>query len=99
MKALSTFTMKLDLCSKAASTRVHSHEVALGRGAARQAIGRFSKRTQQNGSSPVYRLGDSVRHGRYGTGRVMARMPDGRLQIRFDGVGKSQMIFPSLLQR
>jgi hypothetical protein len=50
-------------------------------------------------STPEYRLGEAVYHGLYGVGQIMAHLPDGRLQIRFDGVRKSRMIFPSLINR
>ncbi len=99
MNALSTLTMKRNLRSKSGSARNFRSEETLGREAVRQVIGRFGGRPSLNGTSPDYRLGDIVRHARYGTGRVMAQLPDGRLQIRFEGVRKSQMIFPSLLQR
>lgn len=50
-----------------------------------------------SGVAPGYRLGDSVRHGRFGTGRVIAPWPDGTLLVRFDGEAKSRLIWPSLL--
>ena len=44
-----------------------------------------------------YRLGQTVHHSRFGTGRVMAHWPDGTLLVRFDGAVKSRLVFPSLL--
>ena len=45
------------------------------------------------------RLGDAVRHGRYGFGVVTARWPDGRLQIRFDRVARNRLIWPTHVTR
>jgi hypothetical protein len=52
-----------------------------------------------SGSASGFRLGETVQHGRFGTGRVMSHWPDGRLLVRFDGAVKSRLIFPSLLNR
>ena len=47
--------------------------------------------------TPAYRLGETVNHGGFGVGRVMAHWPDGRILIRFDGKARNQLVFPSLL--
>ena len=49
------------------------------------------------GTTPSYQLGQIVHHGRFGTGRVMAHWPDGRLQVKFNGADKNRLVFPSLL--
>jgi hypothetical protein len=98
MNALSTFAMKLNFHSKPASSRVQTTRQALGRTTVRHESFISEESNNSNGRIPSLHLGDTVRHARFGTGRVMAQLPDGRLQIRFEGVVKSQMIFPSLLQ-
>ena len=50
-------------------------------------------------TKPGYRLGDAVHHSGFGTGRVMAHWPDGTLLVRFDREVKSQLVWPSLLDR
>jgi hypothetical protein len=45
------------------------------------------------------RLGEIVRHSRYGAGRVLAHWPDGTVLVRFDGLAKNQLIWPSFLDR
>lgn len=44
-------------------------------------------------------IGQRVRNGRFGSGRVRALRPDGAVIVRFDGQKSSQIIFPSLLER
>ena len=48
---------------------------------------------------PKLRLGENVRHGRHGTGRVLAHWPDGTVLVRFDDMAKNQLIWPSFLDR
>jgi hypothetical protein len=98
MNTLSALAMKLDVRSMFASSRDRISDQALGRSAVNHKSISSQARESMNGKPPGLQLGDTVRHDRFGTGRVMARYPDGRMQIRFVGVGKSQMIFPSLLQ-
>jgi len=50
-----------------------------------------------SGTAPSHRLGQIVHHSRFGTGRVVAHWPDGRLQVKFDGEDKNRSVFPSLL--
>jgi hypothetical protein len=45
------------------------------------------------------RLGESVQHSRYGAGRVLAHWADGTVLVRFDGLAKNQLIWPSFLDR
>lgn len=45
-----------------------------------------------------FRLGDLVRHGRYGAGRVQAHWPDGTVLVRFDRVGRNRLVWPSFLE-
>ena len=45
------------------------------------------------------RLGENVRHSRYGTGRVLAHWSDGTVLVRFDNLAKNQLIWPSFLDR
>ena len=56
-----------------------------------------------NGSSSAMtskpRLGETVRHSRYGKGRVLAHWPDGTLLIRFGNEAKNRLVSPSLLYR
>jgi len=99
MNALSTVTTMLNLRSKPPSSRFQVAGKAAGLKAILQTQSTPRKSENPSSGPPVLQLGDTVRHGRFGTGQVMARLPDGRLQIRFDGVEKSLMIFPSLLQR
>jgi hypothetical protein len=48
---------------------------------------------------PGYRISDPVRHTSFGVGRVVSTWPDGRLLVRFDGMGKNRLVFPSVLKR
>lgn len=50
-------------------------------------------------AASIYRLGDPVRHGRYGAGMVKAHWPDGTILVRFDREAKSQLVWPSFLDR
>lgn len=45
------------------------------------------------------RLGEAVRHSRYGVGRVLAHWADGTILVRFDNMAKNQLIWPSFLDR
>ncbi len=45
------------------------------------------------------RLGENVRHSRYGTGRVLAHWADGTVLVRFDDLVKNELIWPSFLDR
>ncbi|MFQ5922834.1 MAG: hypothetical protein ACE5M4_08320 [Anaerolineales bacterium] len=45
------------------------------------------------------RLGEAVRHSRYGTGWALAYWPDGTLLIRFDKEAKNRLVWPSFLDR
>ena len=56
---------------------------------------RSSKVSSEKAQS--YRLGEIVHHGSFGSGRVKALWPDGRVLVRFDRAAKNQLIFPSLL--
>lgn len=47
--------------------------------------------------APCYQIGEAVQHAGYGTGQVIGHWPDGRLQIRFDNMVKSQLVFPTLV--
>jgi hypothetical protein len=61
-------------------------------------IGALSAKGQDgNRIMRKYLIGENVTHGQYGTGQVMAHLPDGRLQVRFEGAQKSRLIFPSYL--
>ena len=59
----------------------------------------FRSEKASTGTAQTYRLGDAVHHSGYGTGRVMAHWPDGTLLVRFDREVKSQLVWPSLLDR
>ena len=50
-------------------------------------------------TAPSYRLGEAVQHGKFGSGRVMAHWPDGTLLVRFEGMAKSRLVWPSFLDR
>jgi hypothetical protein len=98
MNSLSALEMKLDIQTKSIAQKLFVREIS------GQVDAQPIKATIHNGNlassnAPDYRLGEPVYHGRYGVGQVMAHLPDGRLQIRFDGVRKSRMIFPSLINR
>lgn len=60
-----------------------------------------SKRS--NGSSSLTeskpRIGEAVRHSRYGKGQVLAHRPDGTLLIRFNNSTKNRLVWPSFLDR
>lgn len=45
------------------------------------------------------RLGEAVRHSRFGAGQVLAHWPDGTLLVQFDNAAKNQLIWPSFLSR
>ncbi|NIM93350.1 MAG: hypothetical protein GTO18_06530 [Anaerolineales bacterium] len=49
------------------------------------------------GTKRNYRLGEAVRHGKFGAGQVLGHWPDGRLLIRFDSEVMSRLVFTSLL--
>lgn len=98
MNTLSTLAMRLNSRSKQwAATSLSSKSKPSGLVAQiKEAV------TDELGTSrqPAgYRMGEAVFHGRFGIGKVMAQYPDGRLQIRFDDYAKSQLIYPSLLNR
>jgi hypothetical protein len=57
----------------------------------------FSPSKISSGKAPARCLGDAVHHGQFGSGRVMAHWPDGTLLIRFEGGGKSRLVWPSFL--
>jgi hypothetical protein len=59
----------------------------------------FRSEKASSGTAQAYRLGDAVQHSGFGTGRVMAHWPDGTLLVRFDRDVKSQLVWPSLLDR
>lgn len=88
MNSLSALEMKINIQSKSMAQKLFE------RGISEQANAPPNKL-----KIPDYRLGEAVHHERYGAGQVMAHLPDGRLQIRFAGVRKSQMIFPSFINR
>ena len=50
-----------------------------------------------SGSVSSYRIGEVVHHGQFGTGRVVACWPDGRLQVKFADSARSRFVFPSFL--
>ena len=65
-----------------------------------------SRTASSNGSQgassaakPKLRLGENVRHGRFGTGRVLAHWSDGTVLVRFDDMAKNHLIWPSFLDR
>ena len=49
--------------------------------------------------TPAYRASESVHHSRFGMGRIISTWPDGRLLVRFESLGKNQLVFPSFLKR
>jgi hypothetical protein len=46
-----------------------------------------------------YQLGETVFHGSFGRGQVVAAWPDGRLLVSFSDIGENRLVFPSLLGR
>ena len=58
---------------------------------------RYSGPSSLTNSKP--RLGEAVRHSRFGDGQVLAHWPDGTLLVRFDNVTKNQLVWPSFLRR
>jgi hypothetical protein len=100
MNTLSALEMKLNIGSKEKEAPDFSLRRLLSRPLAQSGLEKGIGRSRNASSnSPDYRLGESVCHGRFGVGQVMALAPDGRLQIRFHGARKSMMIFPSFLDR
>lgn len=64
---------------------IKENSIRLGEGSARTASG--------------YQLGEPVRHGQFGRGRVVAHWPDGTLLVRFEDMAKSRLVWPSFLDR
>lgn len=88
MNALSTLELKKTGFKKQqASRRLTIKEIFQG-----------AKPTRAIANRPKYLLGEAVYHPRYGDGEIMAQLPDGRLQVRFQGMRRSQLIFPSFLR-
>ena len=57
-------------------------------------------RPQVGTKTPVKNhLGQAVMHKQYGIGNIVAMLPDGRIQVRFKDVRKSQFLFPSCVDR
>jgi hypothetical protein len=60
--------------------------------------GRGSRGAPSSAKSKL-RLGEAVRHSRYGVGRVLAYWADGTVLVRFEDLVKNQLIWPSFLDR
>jgi hypothetical protein len=56
-------------------------------------------RVASSAANPKLRLGENVRHSRFGTGWVLAHWSDGTVLVRFDNLAKNQLIWPSFLDR
>ena len=98
MNSLSALEMKLGMQTKSITRKQFVRETS-GQVDAQSTKATIRDSIFAPNNAPDYRLGEPVYHGRYGVGQVMAQLPDGRLQIRFDGVRKSRMIFPSFINR
>jgi len=98
MNSLSALEMKFNGQFKNIARKISVKEI-VGQVDTQPIKANFSHNNLALGNAPGYRLGEAVYHGQYGVGQVMAQLPDGRLQIRFDGARKSRMIFPSLINR
>lgn len=98
MISLSALEMKLNLRTKSIARKLFIREFS-GQVDAQPIKAAIHDSNLASSHAQEYRLGEAIYHGRYGAGQVMAHLPDGRLQIRFDGVRETRMIFPSLLDR
>jgi hypothetical protein len=97
--------MSTELISNEATFPAHS-PLAIDLGPSeRKAVGRSGAKDRKgSGRAPTMpesrlRSGEVVQHGRHGLGQVLAHWPDGRILIRFDDSPKSQLIWPSFLDR
>ncbi len=60
---------------------------------------------KEGSSKPLFaarsrlRLGEAVRHSKFGSGQVLAHLPEGTLLIRFDNGAMNRPIWPSFLDR
>jgi hypothetical protein len=59
---------------------------------ARARLKRLSSRKNKG-----YQIGQTVHHGDFGSGRIVAAWPDGRLLVKFTSRGDNLLVFPSLL--
>jgi hypothetical protein len=64
-------------------------------------LNKISRPRPQLGSKTIAKnhLGQTVEHKQYGKGTIVAILPDGRIQVRFKNVCKSQFLFPSCVDR
>lgn len=63
---------------------------------ARESAGRSNASPSAANSRP--RLGDAVRHSRFGDGQVLANWPDGTVLVRFAKTAKNRLVYPSFLE-
>ena len=100
MNTTSSLVISMDVKSKAKTHRPATPlKVFVSASARSRAEESLRAGNDSSGIAPGYRLGETVYHGRFGTGQVMSHWPDGRLLVRFDGAVKSQLVFPTLLNR
>lgn len=98
MNALSILEIGSKVWSKDKAHRLAARLGQSERSAARSRTENSIRSGQgSSGIALSYRLGQTVHHSRFGTGRVMAHWPDGTLLVRFDGADKNRLVFPSLL--
>ena len=104
MNTLSIVKMSVDLVSNGDThhtlplkTDTRSTEVkAAERSRTRSSAG---AREPTSAAKSKLRLGEVVRHSRFGRGRVLAHWADGTILVRFDDVANNQLIWPSFLDR
>lgn len=98
MQALPTIEITSDLQVRQTTDHTLTAPVAEARGAVAARSGK-----RPGGPAAVadsrFRLGDAVRHGRFGSGRVQAHWPDGTVQVRFDRAARSRLVWPAFLER
>ena len=85
MNSLSAIEMTINIQSKSMAQKLFERGIADQVGAQPTDVNNRDGYLASR-KAPDYHLGESVYHGRYGAGQVMAHLPDGRLQIRFTGV-------------
>ncbi len=95
MQALSSIETSVEI-----QVREATHHTPTAPDAAARAAAEPNRRSAGSAAPKNTRLqlGDLVRHGRYGSGRVLAHWPDGTVQVRFNRTARNRLVWPAFLE-